>query len=141
MIGHEAEDRERFYALARYPEETEEGEIEQASGRIQPAAVLWPAALGRGPGLWYFDGMPHPGHGYRPTAHAARHRPPHGRDAQRAMINTLFDQMPEDTMLCLTLVATPQDVLESHLNHLAKKAVGETTASEQTPADVQEAPR
>jgi hypothetical protein len=47
-------------------------------------------------------------------------------------INALFDQMPEDTVMCLTLVATPQDVLEAHLNHLAKKAVGETLASEQT---------
>ncbi|MEG7018887.1 conjugative transfer ATPase, partial [Pseudomonas aeruginosa] len=35
--------------------------------------------------------------------------------------------------------ATPQDILESHLNHLAKKAVGETLASEQTLKDVQEA--
>lgn len=33
----------------------------------------------------------------------------------------------------------PQDILESHLNHLAKKAVGETLASEQTLKDVQEA--
>lgn len=54
-------------------------------------------------------------------------------------INALFDQMPEDTVMCLTLVATPQDVLESHLNHLARKAVGETLASEQTRRDVQEA--
>src|SRR3546814_7899186 len=54
-------------------------------------------------------------------------------------INTLFDQMPEDTLMCLTMVATPQDVLEADLNHLAKKAVGETLASEQTLKDVQEA--
>src|SRR3546814_9244312 len=47
--------------------------------------------------------------------------------------------MPEDTVMCLTLIATPQDVLETHLNHLAKKAVGETLASEQTLRDVQEA--
>src|SRR3546814_3640232 len=47
--------------------------------------------------------------------------------------------MPEDTLMCLTMVATPQDVLEADLNHLAKKAVGETLASEQTLKDVQEA--
>ena len=41
--------------------------------------------------------------------------------------------------MCLTMVATPQDVLESDLNHLAKKAVGETLASEQTLKDVHEA--
>lgn len=54
-------------------------------------------------------------------------------------INSLFDQMPEDTILCLTMVVTPQDTLESHLNYLAKKSVGETLASEQTRHDVQTA--
>ena len=38
-------------------------------------------------------------------------------------VNALFDQMPEDTVICLTVVATPQD---AHLNHLSKKSVGET---------------
>src|SRR3546814_5563588 len=33
MLGPSAEDRERFYALARYPDEAEDGEIELASGR------------------------------------------------------------------------------------------------------------
>lgn len=47
--------------------------------------------------------------------------------------------MPEDTTMCLTLVITPQDILEAHLNHLAKKAVGETLASEQALKDVQQA--
>ncbi|MGV8691311.1 TraC family protein, partial [Pseudomonas aeruginosa] len=32
LLGATAEDRERFYALTRYPEEREEGEIELASG-------------------------------------------------------------------------------------------------------------
>src|SRR3546814_6200988 len=32
LLGATAEDRERFYALSRYPEEREEGEIELASG-------------------------------------------------------------------------------------------------------------
>src|SRR5690606_25457801 len=32
LLGPAAEDRERFHALTRYPEETEHGEIELASG-------------------------------------------------------------------------------------------------------------
>jgi len=44
-------------------------------------------------------------------------------------INTLFDQMPEDTTMCLTLLITPQDTLEAHLNHLAKKNPERRTAS------------
>ncbi len=47
--------------------------------------------------------------------------------------------MPEDTVMRLPLVATPQDVLEAHFNNLSKKAVGETLASEQTRQDVHEA--
>jgi cytochrome P450 len=91
-------------------------------------------------GTWLFDGMPH-----RVIVMDRLRMPPatghvtgetrKGGDA----INALFDQMPEDTVMCLTLVATPQDVLEAHLNHLSKKSVGETLASEQTRPDVQEA--
>ena len=140
LIGHEAEDRERFYTLARYPEETEEGEIEQASGRDFSQRLFFGQPRSDvGQGLWYFDGMPH-----RVMVTDRLRTPPvtghlTGETRKGDAINTLFDQMPEDTMLCLTLVATPQDVLESHLNHLAKKAVGETLASEQTLKDVQEA--
>ena len=61
-------------------------------------------------GTWYFDGMPHrvlitdrlrmpPG-----TGHLT------GETRKGDAINTLFDQMPEDTLLYLTMVATPQDV-------------------------------
>ncbi|MCB2026909.1 MAG: TraC family protein, partial [Ottowia sp.] len=60
LIGHEAEDRERFYALARYPEETEEGEIEQASGRDFSQRLFFGQPRSDvDQGLWYFDGMPH----------------------------------------------------------------------------------
>src|SRR5690606_27407798 len=92
------------------------------------------------PILWFFDGMPHrvvvmdrlrvpptPGHLTGETRK--------GGDA----VSALFDQLPEDTVLCLTLVVTPQDVLEARLNHLARKAVGDTLASEQARQDVQTA--
>ena len=141
MLGPGAEDRERFYRLAAYPEETEPGEVELASGsdfaqRLffdQPRSDL-------DNGVWSFDGMPH-----RTIVIDRLRMPPaaghvtgetrKGGDA----INTLMDQMPEDTVMCLTLVATPQDTLESHLNQLARKAVGETLASEQTLRDVHQA--
>ncbi|MCF5369415.1 conjugative transfer ATPase, partial [Pseudomonas sp. PA-4-8C] len=91
-------------------------------------------------GLWYFDDLPH-----RTVVVDRLRTPPNtghitgetckGGDA----INALMDQMPEDTVMCLTMVVTPQDILEAHLNHLAKKAVGETLASEQALKDVQQA--
>jgi len=143
LLGPGVEDRERFYALARYPDSTEEseaGEIELASGRDFSQRLFFGQPRSDvAQGAWYFDGMPHrvlitdrlrmpPG-----TGHLT------GETRKGDAINTLFDQMPEDTLMCLTMVATPQDVLESDLNHLAKKAVGETLASEQTLKDVHEA--
>ncbi|WP_436286540.1 conjugative transfer ATPase [Serratia nevei] len=141
LLGHEAVDRERFYALAAYPEESEPGEIELASGTDFARRLFFGQPQSDVEhGVWRFDGLPHrvmtvdrlrspPGIGHL-TGEMRK-----GGDA----VNALFDQMPEDTVMCLTLVATPQDVLESHLNHLSKKAVGETLASEQTRQDVHEA--
>jgi conjugative transfer ATPase len=141
LLGPTTDDRECFYRLAAYPEETDHGEIELASGTdfaqrlffVQPRSDVEK-------GLWYFDGLPH-----RVIVLDRLRTPPttghltgetrKGGDA----FNALFDQMPEDTVMCLTLVATPQDVLEAHLNYLSKKAVGETLASEQTRQDVQQA--
>ncbi|WP_431819433.1 conjugative transfer ATPase [Burkholderia sp. F1] len=140
-LGPSAADCERFYALAAYPEEAEPGDIELASGTDFAQRLFFgqPHSDVEN-GVWRFDGMPHrvmtvdrlrmpPGIGHL-TGETRK-----GGDA----INALFDQMPEDTVMCLTLVATPQDVLEAHLNHLSKKAVGDTLASEQTREDVQEA--
>ncbi|OWB31480.1 conjugative transfer ATPase [Xanthomonas oryzae pv. oryzicola] len=141
LLGDTPQDRERFYALTRYPGEAENEELELASGTDFTQRLFFgPPRSDVTDGLWWFDGMPHrvvvmdrlrsaPCTGHL-TGETRK-----GGDA----VNALFDQMPEDTVMCLTLVATPQDVLESHLNHLAHKAVGETLASEQTRRDVQEA--
>jgi conjugative transfer ATPase len=140
LLGPSAEDCERFYALTRYPEEGETGEIELASGDFAQRLFFGQPCSDVANGVWLFDGMPH-----RVIVMDRLRMPPatghitgetrKGSDA----VNALFDQMPEDTVMCLTLVATPQDVLEAHLNHLSKKSVGETLASEQTRQDVQQA--
>lgn len=140
MFGPSDEDREHFYALTRYPDEQEEGEIELAGGDFAQRLFFGQPRSDVANGTWLFDGMPH-----RVIVMDRLRTPPatghitgetrKGGDA----VNALFDQMPEDTVMCLTLVATPQDVLEAHLNHLSKKSVGETLASEQTRQDVQQA--
>ncbi|MBX3668530.1 MAG: conjugative transfer ATPase [Rhodocyclaceae bacterium] len=140
LLGPTAEDRERFYALTRYPEEAEEGEIELASEDFAQRLFFGQPRSDVDNGTWLFDGLPH-----RVIVMDRLRMPPStghvtgetrkGGDA----VNALFDQMPEDTVMCLTLVATPQDVLEAHLNHLSRKSVGETLASEQTRQDVQQA--
>ena len=141
LSGTTVADRERFYQWVAYPDEAEAGEIELASGTDFAQRLFFREPRSDATiGLWYFDGMPHrvivmdrlrtpPSTGHL-TGETAK-----GGDA----INALFDQMPEDTTLCLTLAITPQDTLETHLNHLAKKSVGETLASEQTRQDVQQA--
>jgi len=144
LLGPGAEDRERFYALTRYPDEAEAGgsdaEVELAGGDFAQRLFFGQPRSDVDSGTWSFDGMPH-----RVVVMDRLRMPPatghltgetrKGGDA----VNALFDQMPEDTILCLTVVATPQDVLEAHLNHLARKSVGETLASEQTSQDVQQA--
>ena len=144
LLGPGAEDRERFYALTRYPDEAEAGgsdaEVELAGGDFAQRLFFGQPRSDVDSGTWSFDGMPH-----RVVVMDRLRMPPatghltgetrKGGDA----VNALFDQMPEDTILCLTVVATPQDVLEAHLNHLARKSVGETLASEQTRQDVQQA--
>ncbi len=141
LLGPTDEDRERFYRLASYPETTGEDELELASGTDFAQRLFFGQPRSDvDNGLWFFDGMPH-----RTIVLDRLRTPPatghltgetrKGGDA----INALFDQMPEDTTMCLTLVITPQDILEAHLNHLAKKAVGETLASEQALKDVQQA--
>lgn len=139
-LGHTAQDRDRFYGLTRYPEEIEPGEIELASGDFAQRLFFGKPRSDVATGTWHFDGLPH-----RVLVMDRLRMPPStghitgetrkGGDA----FNALFDQMPEDTVMCLTLVATPQDVLEAHLNQLHKKSVGETLASEQTRQDVQQA--
>jgi len=119
LLGPTAEDRERFYALTRYPDEAEEGEIELASGDFAQRLFFGQPRSDVDNGTWLFDGLPH-----RVIVMDRLRMPPStghitgetrkGGDA----VNALFDQMPEDTVMCLTLVATPQDVLEAHLNHL-----------------------
>jgi conjugative transfer ATPase len=143
LLGPTPEDRERFYALARYPEpnDGEPDEIELASGRDFSQRLFFGQPRSDvEEGLWYFDHRPH-----RAISIDRLRSPPtighltgethRGGDA----INAVMDQMPEDTVLCVTLVITPQDVLEAHLAHLARKSVGDTLASEQTRQDVKHA--
>ncbi len=43
-------------------------------------------------------------------------------------LNALFDRMPEDTLLCITMVVTPQDMLEGHLAPTTSRAAPSRSA-------------
>ncbi|WP_186207343.1 conjugative transfer ATPase [Burkholderia gladioli] len=146
-LGASADDRERFYRLAAYPERPADApddpdeNLELASGTDFAQRLFFgqPVSDARH-GVWCFDKQPH-----RVVVLDRLRLPPatgHITGETRKggdSINALFDQMPEDTVMCITLVITPQDTLEAHLNHLGRKSVGETLASEQTRQDVQQA--
>ena len=140
-IGTSELDRKRFYALTRYPDGATNGELEIASGRdFSQRLFFCPPRSDVATGTWYFDRQPHrvvvldrlrnpPGIGHL-TGETRT-----GGDA----ISALFDQLPPDTVLSLTLVITPQDILEGHLSELSRKSIGGTLVSEQTRQDVTQA--
>jgi len=141
LLGPTLDDRQRFYQTTAYPPASEPGELELASGTDFAQRLFFEQPRSDVEnGLWYFDQMPH----RVVTLDRLRSPPPTGHLTGETnkggdAINALFDQMPEDTVLCITLLITPQDMLEAHLNLLAKKSVGDTVDSEQTRYDVHEA--
>lgn len=92
-------------------------------------------------GFWYFDGMPHcvvPVEELRSPpeiGHLTGELPRNDLGASFA----LFDQLPEGTMACLTLVATPQEPLETHIGKLRKSAVGDSVLAEAVRRDCDQA--
>lgn len=87
-------------------------------------------------GVWYFDGLPH-----RVMVVDRVRKPPiigqvAGEIATGDGYNSLLDQLPDHTMMCITMIVTPQDILEERLNRLSKKAIGENLESEQVQDDI-----
>lgn len=141
MLGTTPEARERFYQLVAYPENGSPEALELASGIDFAQRLFFSSPRSDAErGLWLLDELPH-----RVVVLDRLRTPPvtghtTGETSKSGdAVNALFDQFPDDTVMCITLVITPQDRLESHLNYLAKKSVGETLDSEQTRQDVQQA--
>lgn len=135
------DDQDEFYRLTAYPDTTEPGELELAAGRDFSDRLFFNQPISDVEnGVWYFDDMPH----RVVMVDRLRNAPKIGHLTGETKkggdaINALFDQMPEDTTLCITMVVTPQDILEDKLNYLGKKSVGDTLASSQARGDIQRA--
>ncbi|MGP0172676.1 conjugative transfer ATPase [Pseudomonas sp. NCHU5208] len=88
---------------------------------------------------WAFDGIYH----QIVTVERLRKQPSPGHftgEVKRGdAINALFDLMPDGSILAITMLVTPQDVLEEHLAQLSKKSIGENLESELTARDCAEA--
>ncbi|MGY2147245.1 conjugative transfer ATPase [Pseudomonas azotoformans] len=138
-LGPTDADIRRFYELVSKPvPDAGPDELPLASGTDFSQNLCYREPLSdMEKGLWYFDGLPHRVvmldrlRGAPKTGHLTGETRK-GGDA----LNALFDKMPEDTILCITLVITPQDILEGHLEQLARKAIGDTQASVLTREDV-----
>ncbi|KAF0804395.1 conjugative transfer ATPase [Alloalcanivorax xenomutans] len=92
-------------------------------------------------GLWYFDGLPHraiPVEEIRKApevGHLTGEMPRAGGKA----FNAVMDILPEDTEMVLTIVVTPQEPLEDHINTLHGKAHGDSVHATAVREDCQTA--
>lgn len=86
-------------------------------------------------GVWWFDERPHKAVSIDRIRRAPSVGHLTGETRKGENINALMDLLPEGTVISLTLVVQPQDVLEERFNHLAKNAIGENTESERVRAD------
>lgn len=140
-LGSTERDIRRFYEEVCQPaRELQEGELPVASGTDFSENLFY-----REPrsdidsGLWSFDGMPHRVVMLDRLKNAPLTGHLTGETKQADSLNSLFDRLPEDTVLCITMVPTPQDLLEGHLEQLSRKAIGDTQASSHTRDDVETA--
>lgn len=135
------DDPQRFYDIFDYPGDG-------------PDERLWSYDLGEGmlasspradaeSGLWYFDDEPQrviPVEEIRrvPKVGHLTAEIPRGQTSIR---NATLDVLPLGVEACLTIVAVPQEPLESHIELLRKKAVGDSVLAENVRADCDQARR
>lgn len=141
MLGPTREDRERFFELINTRLEREEDTLPLADGDDFSQCLFYREPVSSfEKGLWYFDGQPH----RVILLDRLREPPPTGHLTGETRsggdaLHALFDKLPEDTVLNLTLVVTPQDVLEGYLERLHRKSVGDNQASALTREAVEQA--
>ena len=86
---------------------------------------------------WWFDDLPHT----VVTIQGLRRAPEIGHmTAERQAgdhVFTLFDRLPEHTVMVLTLTAMPQDVTRNHIAQVKRAAVGDSAEAELTREDAE----
>lgn len=135
------DDPQRFYDVFDYPDD---------DCRL-PQYDLAEGLLASSPhgdvesGLWYFDGMPHavvPVEEMRQVpkvGHITGEVTRTNGKSGGTISNALLDLLPEGTEACLTVVATPQEPLEDHIDKLRQKAVGGTVQAQKVREDCDKA--
>lgn len=130
-------DKETLYRTAAH-EDTAPGELPLVNDFSEMLLFSPPRADAEN-GVWWFDGLPH----CAVTIDRIRRAPAVGHltgETRRGEhINALMDLLPPGTVISLTLVVQPQDVLEARFTHLAKNVIGENSESVRVRADAETA--
>ncbi|WP_353980899.1 conjugative transfer ATPase [Salinicola endophyticus] len=134
-----ADDPQAFYEMVEYP-----GDAHLPYDYDLGADVLFNAPESDAEkGLWYFDGLPHrclvvdelrrcPDIGHI-TGEVKR------QGEQSKVSNALMDVLPEGTIMAMTIVASPQEPLEDHVNRLKDKAHGDSVLASNVRKDCEKA--
>ena len=126
--------RQAFYDTVTQPEEYDENSPPLLSDFAENLLFSEPVSDARN-GVWYFDNRPHKVMVVDRLRKAPQIGHLTGETRKGDGINALFDLLPESTVMSLTMVVHPQDLLEAHLNRLSDRAIGENTESEYTKSD------
>ncbi|WP_342595579.1 conjugative transfer ATPase [Salinicola lusitanus] len=133
------EDPQAFYDLVEYPGDDNLPYDYDLGGDVLFKAPESDADKG----LWYFDGLPH----RCLVVDELRRRPDIGhitgevkRQGSKSKVsNALMDVLPEGTVMVLTIVASPQEPLEDHINRLKDKAHGDSVLAVSVRRDCEKA--
>ncbi|WP_172111216.1 conjugative transfer ATPase [Citrobacter portucalensis] len=126
-------DKETLYSTAAHVD-TRNGELPVLND-FSETLMFTPPRSDVENGVWWFDERPHKAVSIDRIRRAPSVGHLTGETRKGENINALMDLLPEGTVISLTLVVQPQDVLEERFNHLAKNAIGENTESERVRAD------
>lgn len=131
-------DKEQFYRAAAYEDSrnTPEGMM-PVENDFAETLLFTPPHSDVENGVWWLDNIAHSAM----SVERLRKPPQPGtitgeKSRGEKQINALMDMFPEGTMLCMTVIAEPQDTLEEKFNRLAKNAIGENSESGRVRQDV-----
>ncbi|OOF43962.1 conjugative transfer ATPase [Rodentibacter trehalosifermentans] len=134
------DDKEEFYRSCGYTQKQTDdpGDLYLANDFAETLLVNSPRTEEH---YWYFDDIPH-----EVVVVDSLHRAPEvghltGEVKRGDNINALFDLLPENSVMAMTVVIYPQDLLENHLVAISNNALGDNTESKYTKLDCEEVKR
>ncbi|MEQ8185805.1 conjugative transfer ATPase [Marinobacter salarius] len=131
-------DRQKFVELASYPDEES-----LPAGDDFAESLFFALPKSDAPSqTWWFDGLPH----RCLRVHKIRRTPKIGQIAGEVSATTpdglstgkascMMDKMPPGTMIATTIIVTPQDEVQNHINRIQDKSKGESVDATMTRED------